>query len=439
MRIVYLSASGSLGGAETALLNLLGGVRKARPNHELHVIAAADGPLLERLALLGVRGIVLPFPDVLANTGDSDWRGTSGWQHRLEQVRLAKSVAGYAHRLYRLVRELRPSLVHSNGVKTHLLSALTTPRGIPLIWHIHDYVGSRRVTRHLLRAGSIRPSALIANSHSVEKDVRSHIRRSHIRTIYNSIDTSRFTPLGVKADLDLLSGLAPAPEDTVRVGLVATFAKWKGHQIFLEAMSRLTPRLPVRAYVVGAPIYQTRGSQHSLEELRELGTRLGLSSCLGFTGFAADTPSTLRALDVVVHASTSPEPFGMVIAEAMACGRAVVASRAGGAQEIFTDEKDGLGHEPGNVGDLARQLERLIRDATLRRRLGERGRVSIETKFPVVRLAHSLAEFYEQLTGLQNAFPGEPAALPSPASADSVPNLMRSASAAAGGGRPLWR
>ena len=55
----------------------------------------------------------------------------------------------------------------------------------------------------------------------------------------------------------------------------------------------------------------------------------------------------MRALDVVVHASTQPEPFGLVIAEAMACGRAVVVSSGGGAAEIVTPGEDALVHEVG--------------------------------------------------------------------------------------------
>ena len=61
----------------------------------------------------------------------------------------------------------------------------------------------------------------------------------------------------------------------------------------------------------------------------------------------------MRALDVVVHASTEPEPFGLVIAEAMACARAVVVSRAGGAAEIIEPGVDALAHAPGDAAELA--------------------------------------------------------------------------------------
>jgi glycosyltransferase involved in cell wall biosynthesis len=78
----------------------------------------------------------------------------------------------------------------------------------------------------------------------------------------------------------------------------------------------------------------------------------------------------LRALDVVVHASTSPEPFGLVIAEAMACERPVIVSVAGGAAEIVTLGVDALGHHPGDAEGLAARMTELAIDPALRRRLG---------------------------------------------------------------------
>src|SRR5258708_38701834 len=78
----------------------------------------------------------------------------------------------------------------------------------------------------------------------------------------------------------------------------------------------------------------------------------------------------MRALDVVVHASTQPEPFGLVIAEGLATGRAVIVSAGGGANELVTDGVDALTHTPGDAESLARCIERLAGDPALRRRLG---------------------------------------------------------------------
>jgi len=186
----------------------------------------------------------------------------------------------------------------------------------------------------------------------------------------------------------------------VRVGLVATFARWKGHRTFLEALSRLPESLPVRGYIIGGPVYETAGSQVSLGELRAEATALGLSSRVGFTGFVADAAQAMRALDVVVHASTDPEPFGLVIAEGMACARAVVVSRAGGAAEITTPGVDALAYAPGDAAELAECLRSLVTDAALRARLGDAGRATAERVFDRRRLALDMTPLYEKLAGV---------------------------------------
>jgi glycosyltransferase involved in cell wall biosynthesis len=182
------------------------------------------------------------------------------------------------------------------------------------------------------------------------------------------------------------------------VGLVATFGRWKGHQTFLDAVVRLTRNpVGVRAYVIGAPIYATAGSQLSVGQLRQALCARHLVSCVGLTGFIDDMPAALRSLDVVVHASTQPEPFGMVIAEAMACGRALVVSRAGGALELFDDGIEALGHAPGDAGELADALAKLLADPLLRQRLGQAARARAEREFDRRRLAATLVPLYRSL------------------------------------------
>lgn len=118
-----------------------------------------------------------------------------------------------------------------------------------------------------------------------------------IRTVHNAVDLERFNPRGPLLDLDALSGLLPAANRTVRVGLVATMARWKGHEVFLRALSMLPKDLPVRGYVIGGPIYATQGSQYSLDELRSLASGLGLNGKVAFTGYVDDSAPAMRALD----------------------------------------------------------------------------------------------------------------------------------------------
>jgi glycosyltransferase involved in cell wall biosynthesis len=334
--IVFLSPTGQSGGAEAALVELLAGLRESHPSWSLDLIVASEGPLVGGAQALGIPVHVIPFPPALAQLGD--WNvGPGFWSRASFLARCAGSAwpaARYLGRLRRLLRDREPSVIHTNGFKMHVLGAWARPRGTAVLWHVHDYVTRRALMGTLLRFSRHRCSAAVANSRSVADDVKALCGGElPVHPVWNAVDLARYTPDGPQADLDALSGLSHR-DGVVRVGLVATFARWKGHRTFLAALAKLPASANVRGYIIGGPLYTTSGSQLTLDELRQEAKALGLSDRIGFTGVVSDSSTAMRALDVVVHASTDPEPFGLVIAEAMACGRSVVTSAAGGAREL---------------------------------------------------------------------------------------------------------
>ncbi len=400
MKVTYLSQAAYLGGAETSLLEILASLKRSEPGWELSLVAPGDGLLVSRARALGRPTTVLPFPAVLARLGEPrQGAGVRAGLGRLGRLpHLAWAAASYGRRLRRLLATAHPQIVHANGVKMHLLGAWARPLDSALVWHVHDYIGPRRATARLLRRYAGRCAAVVANSRSVADDVRSVLGdRVNISTIYNAVDLRRFAPTGPVLDLDALAGFPRAEPGTVKVGLVATFARWKGHDRFLEALATLPDTPAVRGYVIGAPIYETDGSQRSLEELRRLARDLGISARVGFTGFVEEPASAMRALDIVVHASTEPEPFGLVIAESMACGRAVIAVQAGGAAEIIDDGVTALALRPGDSSHLAACIARLAIDPALRARLGQAARASAVERFDSRRLASELLPIYQRL------------------------------------------
>jgi glycosyltransferase involved in cell wall biosynthesis len=412
VRIVYLNPSGKLGGAETSLRELLSSVRAAEPDWDLWLVLGEDGPLAAIARGLGVSVVVRPFPPALARLGDN-----GRWAAVLGLLRASLASGRYARQLGRWLREIEPDIIHSNGLKMHLLGALVRPRRSRLIWHIHDYVSQRQLMRRLLWPFRKACNAAIVNSHSVAKDLEQVLPGLRIVPIYNAIDLQRFSPAGERLDLDSKAGLAPAASGTVRVGLIATFARWKGHKVFLDALARLSTDVPVRGYIIGGPIYQTNGSQWSEQELHHEAERLGLTGKVGFTGFLEDTPAAMRSLDIIVHASTQPEPFGMVIIEGMACGKAVIASQAGGAAELFTDDENALAHAPGDSATLAQKIDRLSGDSGLRGRLGAAGRITAELHYHGQRLGAELLDLYREVAGVESS--KSEAKLPAPLGAMS--------------------
>jgi glycosyltransferase involved in cell wall biosynthesis len=408
MRILYLNPIGAIGGAEASLLHLLAALRAAEPQWTLSLITGAEGPLLSRAEAMGVSARVVPFPRSIERLGDSS-AGPSTVASIRRPAFLASLLSGgvhapaYLRQLRQAVREFRPDLIHSNGFKMHLLSTYAPESNVPVIWHVHDYVRSRPVTAPLLRFCASRCSAAVTNSSSVADDLRSLGASSlNIESVYYGIDTDTFAPHGPSLDLDALAGLPPLDKSAVRVGFLGTFARWKGHEIFLRALAMLSPRTSFRGYIVGGPIYQTNGSQHSLTDLKNMAHTLGVAGRVGFTGFIDDPAAAIRSLDIVVHASTKPEPFGLVIVEAMACGKAVIMSNCGGASEIVQDRVNALTHEPGNTAALAALIQELAESQRLRAQLGKAARRTAEQRFGRTRFASDFARIYRRVAGAWN-------------------------------------
>ena len=206
------------------------------------LLLGEDGPLVGQAEAAGVQVIVAPFPRALARLGDS---GSGPLGALWSCVKAAAGTIGYARSLRRTLAELQPDIVHTNGFKMHVLGAWARPENTPVIWHVRDYVSTRPLMKWLLRCT---PAAVRQRSETLRAwraiFKRCAARQLETLCIYNAIDLKRYSPTGEKTDLDSLSGLAPAPAGTVRIGLAATLAHWKGHAVFLRALARLPKDLP---------------------------------------------------------------------------------------------------------------------------------------------------------------------------------------------------
>lgn len=410
MKILYLNPAAQFGGTERSLLDVMTEVRALRPHWGLSLIAGEDGPLLEAAREIGVAARAIEYPSALARFGDSAAANSPGgatWESTAKFVaglgRAGIAALSHVPTLRSAIRAERPDLVHSNGFKAHILAAWAAPDSIPVIWHVRDYVGQRPAMSPIMAMHSRRCALALTNSRSVADDLRAACPGiSRTVPIHNGIDLENFNPVGATADLDEIAGMTQLKNAVVRVGMVATMAQWKGHEIFLRALSMLPRGSRVRGYVIGGSLYRTRGSEASLEQLRLIADGLSLNGNVGFTGFIDDPAAAIRALDIVVHASTRPEPFGRVIAESMACGKAVIVAAAGGALEIVTSVDDAIAVAPGDAAALADSIRQLSCADPPRSRLGAAARKTAQDRFDRARMARELIPIYEALDAARN-------------------------------------
>jgi len=399
MIVVFVNPIGALGGAERMLLAMMSALQYEDPEMEIHLIVGSEGTLIEAAQKLGVKVQVLPIPTQITKLGDSGIKGNKvlGALSIIFAVLMAWGIINkYLKNLRAIIREIDPDIVHSNGIKSHILTAMANLR-LPVIWHIHDFYSTRPFIASVLRHFSNRAEVGIACSEAVGEDASRVLPKLNIKVIYNAVDTDYFYPRPFRPLA--LEGIGTETK-SIKVGLVATFARWKGHDIFLEAASmviRDRPSLDVRFYIIGAPIYITSGSQFSLQELQKLADRLGIGDRVEFLGFQANMPDIYLWLDLVIHASTQPEPFGYTIAEAMACGRPVIVARSGGAAELFINDVEAVAVNPRDAATLAVTIEYLICNPEHRHKLGENARKKVVKSFNQNQLGSQIILLYKLL------------------------------------------
>jgi glycosyltransferase involved in cell wall biosynthesis len=378
LRVVFVNHVARLSGGEIALERLLAALKGSVA---AHVILGEDGPLVERLRAAGAQVEVIPVPPSIR-----DMRKESITPSKID-ARSALGVLLHVWRLRRRIRELEPDLVHTNSLKAALYGGLAGRlAGVRVVWHIRDRIAEDYLPRAAVRlvrvASRVLPTAVIANSKTTLATLPQ--RRGHV--LYGVVTDPLVTP-----------SYDPRPGPELTIGMVGRMSRWKGQHVFLEAFARAFRALPVRGRIIGSVMF---GEEAYEAEIRSRVDELGLGDQIEFRGFREDVWAELVELDILVHCSITPEPFGQVVVEGMAAGLPVVASAAGGPAEVIQDGIDGLLTPPGDAEELARTLRRVADDPELRRRLGTRARIA-SRRFSGERTADELTGIYEQILGLR--------------------------------------
>ena len=354
MRILYVDQTGQLGGGEISLLDVI-----RNSGHDAEVALFSDGPFRRALEQMHV-------PVHLFSAGKA------GAIRREANLASILSSGPNLMALRRQLAALTPGfdVIYANSQKAFLLSAAARQKGQPLLWHLRDMLTAQHFSPFLRRAavltGNFAATAIIVNSQATRDSfLQAGGRPQKTYVVYNGIDP---LPFNTVSDLELQQlGQQIGVTGKFTLGVFGRLTPWKGQHIVIDALASLPG---VHLLVVGGALF---GEDAYSDSLRAQALRLGVDQRVHFLGFRQDIPTLMKLVDVVIHSSIAPEPFGRVIVEAMLAARPVVAARAGGALEIIQQGDTGLLVEPGSVSELAAAVEQLQTDRNLYQRLAAAG------------------------------------------------------------------
>src|ERR671936_677694 len=354
MRIVHLVIGGEVAGGQLVALQLARAARER--GDEVAFVAPERGPFTELAEREGFPVDILPL-------------------RRTFQL-------GAAWRLARLLRRRRADLLHTHtlaaGNALSRLAGRAAP--VPVVSHLHIENHFRPATRRLLagldNATARLAARLVAVSENTKRAYeRQGYPRRRIEVVYNGVDVPA-------------SG-AYRRNEPARIGEIARFCDVKGQRELLHAVARLPD---ARLVLAGRDLEQGGAFQDELERESE---RLGIRERVE-VGFHEDVPALLETLDVVALPSWT-EGLPLVLLEAMARGRPVVATPVGGTPERVTDGETGLLVPPRDPEALAEALRRVLDDPDLARRLGEAARARVAQRFTAAEQERRMVEIYDSV------------------------------------------
>lgn len=385
-RILYVEANddGTVGGSYQALYDLI----RRLDRHRYHPVALfyQDNAVAQRLRRAGEEVYVFEHQRLREKAIHASER------------RAAKLVEIFAAvlRRFRFIREQNIDLVHLNN-SPHIANDDWLPAArLNRIPCIATSMGGARLVRpgpvHRWLARRI-DYVVAISKYVADAMLRTGIPADRLDTVYLGVDIEGFRSRVSRDPRDVRREIGVAP-DKVLVVMVGNVRWWKGQHVVLSAAQLMSAehRRLLHIVFVGACGTQDAAYKRELDKAIETS---GLADSVSFLGARSDVPDLLNAADIALHASVIPEPFGLVVLEAMALGKAVVAANKGGPAE-YLPPGIGVTYDVEKPWELSEILRDLATDAGKRRALGERAYEHV-THYSIERNVEGVHRVYERI------------------------------------------
>ena len=369
-RILYVHGIEAIGGAERDLIALL----KTLDHHkwEPHVVCPGTGPFIEQLHAIAVPTHALSLPP---------------WRKPLAVFQRRSAVG----RLEALVNQLDPAMIHVNDYwwAPHAVRAIASrpSNPVPIVAQVRQEIEPAKVRRY----GLDRIEAVIAMSRQIEQSlIAGGVSVKNVRTVYSGIDLSEKQPTHDDQAIRQMIGL---PNGAVVLGTVANLFPRKGYEVMLRALPAIVRVVPTVHYVIV-------GSDDTdyADRLKRLAHELKIADRVHIVGFQDPVQPFLAALDLYVHPALM-EGFGIAVVEAMAMGKAVVATTTGGLPEVVAQGETGLLVPPADVESFAAAVVSLLEDRVRREQMGRNGKARAQERFSLDASVAQMEQLYGKVLG----------------------------------------
>ncbi len=365
VKVLYVHGIKEIGGAETDLLSVIRGLDRER--FQPFVVCPSNSSFIKEVEALHipVHGMHVPA-----------WRKVKGifW--------IPMAVLG----LVRQIRHWNVDVVHVNDYWWAPLSWLASRWcQMPCVVHIRQQIEPKRVKQYWLT----KPNQLMPVSEEIRNvAIEGGVKPDRVQTVYSGIDFSY--------QFDFISGESIRQQYCLGqnqpvIGAVANLFPRKGYEFLLEAVEKVRKVVPdIFCFIVG------EGDHAYTKKLESMVKAKGLESSIVFAGFQKNVLNYIAAFNVFVLPSLM-EGLGIVLLEAMAMRKPIIASRVGGTPEVVENGVTGILVPPGDSGLLADEIFKLIQDPQTQVMMGDAGKKRLQSHFDLKHTIHNIQTIYTRL------------------------------------------
>lgn len=379
--IVFLHSSSELYGSDRSLLNLVKNLDKDKFN--ITVILPEDGPLVDKINSFDNVEVIINELAVLRRKNLS-LSGMS--KYFIELMRSIKFINN-------LIKEKSIDIVYTNTSVIFVGGISAKICKVKSVWHIREIIKSKYERFIVSKIVNIFSDYIIANSKATAEAISKN--KDKVKVVYNAIDIEKNSGL---EDIDEVYKEVAATivksNNKIKIGMAGRINRWKGQKLFVDMAKLVSEENDNVEFLIAGDVY--KGEDYILDDLKGYILESGVKDKIGLLGQVDNMSNFYKKLDIFVLPSIQPEPFGLVVIEAMNNKLPVVATNHGGPVEIIDNNIDGFLVDYKDAREMAQVVNKLIKDKELRNYIATNAEKKVKEKFNVSRYVDEISYILEE-------------------------------------------
>lgn len=379
--IVFLHSSSELYGSDRSLLNLVKNLDKDKFN--ITVILPEDGPLVDKINSFDNVEVIINELAVLRRKNLS-LSGMS--KYFIELIRSIKFINN-------LIKEKSIDIVYTNTSVIFVGGISAKICKVKSVWHIREIIKSKYERFIVSKIVNIFSDYIIANSKATAEAISKN--KDKVKVVYNAIDIEKNSGL---EDIDEVYKEVAATivksNNKIKIGMAGRINRWKGQKLFVDMAKLVSEENDNVEFLIAGDVY--KGEDYILDDLKGYILESGVKDKIGLLGQVDNMSNFYKKLDIFVLPSIQPEPFGLVVIEAMNNKLPVVATNHGGPVEIIDNNIDGFLVDYKDAREMAQVVNKLIKDKELRNYIATNAEKKVKEKFNVSRYVDEISYILEE-------------------------------------------